>query len=143
MSVTGKPLINGTAYTHADISLNVMGVPIIEVTEINYSESQAIDFNYGTGNQPVSRAFGNNEPSASITVSRKEFNKIHSLAPAGKIQNIPAFPIGVGMSPEDGDYVRDRLSLCKFKGVDTSSSQGNTNNYITLEISTPQIDFNV
>ena len=143
MAVNGQPLVNGTAYTHADIVLNVAGIPIVEVTEIAYAKPQDIEFNYGTGNQPVSRSFGNVNPSASITVSMKEFNKLVALAPLGDIQNIPDFPIGVNYQPEGQDFRRDRLELCRFKGPDISTSQGDTNTYVTLELSVPQILFNV
>lgn len=141
MAVTGQPLINGTAYTHADISLNVLGSPIVEVTEINYSAVQNITLNYGTGNQPTSRSYGNVEPVASITISMKEFNNIVALAPLGRIQDIPDFPIGVNYSPEGQDFRRDLLTLCRFKGADISSSQGNTNTYVTLELSVADIIF--
>ena len=143
MAVIGQPLINGTAYTHADIVLNVLGIPIIEVTEISYSDPQSIEFNYGTGNEPVSRSFGNIEPQASITISMKEFNKILALAPLGRIQNIPDFPVGINYSPEGGDFRRDRLSLCRFKGADISTSQGDTNTYVSLELSVAKIEYGV
>lgn len=143
MAATGQPLVNGTAYTHADITLNVLGQPIIEVTEISYADPQAIDFNYGTGNLPVSRSYGNVEPTASITISMKEFNKITSLALDGRIQNIPDFPIGVNYAPEGQDFRRDRLTLCRFKGADVSTSQGDSNVYVTLELSVANIQYNV
>jgi hypothetical protein len=143
MAIKGQPLINGTAYTHADIVLNVLGIPIVEVTEIAYSDPQSIEFNYGTGNEPVSRSYGNVEPTASITVAMKEFEKIKSLSPTGRIQDIPDFPIGVNYSPEGQDFRRDQLLFCRFKGADVSSSQGNTNTYVTLEISVARILYNV
>jgi hypothetical protein len=143
MAVIGQPLVNGTAYTHADVVLNVAGIPIVEVTEISYSDPQSIEFNYGTGNMPLSRSFGNVEPQASITVAMKEYTKIQALAPLGKIQNIPDFPIGVNYAPEGGDFRRDRLNLCRFKGTDISTSQGDTNTYVTLELSVPSIDYGV
>lgn len=143
MAVIGTPLINGTAYTHADIVLNVLGNPIIEVTEISYSSMQDIEKNFGTGNEATSRSFGAINHEASITISMKEFNAIVAVAPLGLIQNIPDFPIGVNYSPEGQDFRRDSLQLCRFKGADISSSQGNTNVYVTLELSVGQILYGV
>lgn len=143
MAVIGQPLINGTAYTHADITLNVAGIPIVEVTEISYSDPQNIEFNYGTGNEPVSRSYGNVEPQASITVAMKEFDRIKNLSPSGRIQDIPDFPIGVNYAPEGGDFRRDQLLFCRFKGADVSASQGDTNTYVTLELSVARINYNV
>ena len=116
---------------------------IIEVTEISYSDPQAIEFNYGTGNMPVSRSYGNVEPQASITISMKEFNKITALAIDGRIQNIPDFPIGINYAPEGQDFRRDRLTLCRFKGGDISTSQGDTTVYVKLDLSVANILYNV
>lgn len=143
MSIKGKPLINGTAYTHSDIIMNVLGIPIIEVTDISYSDPQEMTLNYGTGNQPTSRGFGAVQPTASITISKKELDKIRAAAPGGRIQNIPDFPIGINYLPESGEFTRDRLNRCRFKGQDVSSSQGNSNVLITLELSVVSVDYGV
>lgn len=143
MAIKGKPLINGTAYTHSDIIVNVLGVPLVEVTEISYSDPQEITLNYGTGNEPTSRGFGVVQPTASITMSKKELDKIRAVAPNGKIQNIPDFPVGINYLTESGEFTRDRLNKCRFKGQDVSSSQGNSNVLITLELSVVSIDYGI
>lgn len=141
MAIKGQPLINGTAYSHADISLVILGVPIVEVSEIAYSDVQDITLNYGTGNQPTSRGFGNINPTGSITIAKKEFDKIREAAPDGKIQNISDFPIGVNYLTEAGDFTRDRLLNCRFVGADISSSQNNSRVEVTLELSIAAIQF--
>lgn len=143
MAIIGQALINGVAYTHADIKLVILGIPIIEVTEISYADPQTITKNYGTGNQPTSRGFGNVEPTGSVTIAKKEFDKIRASAPGGKIQNIPDFPVGINYLPESGEFTRDRLNRCRFKGQDVSSSQGNSNVYITLELDVASIDYGI
>lgn len=143
MAVVGQANVNGVAYTHADITLNILGIPVIEVTEISYSDNQNMTLNYGTGNEPTSVGFGTIEPVASITVAKKEFDKIRAAAPNGKIQNISFFPIGINYLTEAADFTRDRLNNCRFKGQDVSSSQGNANVYITLELLVTSIDYGV
>lgn len=143
MAIVGQANINGVAYTHADIKLNILGIPLIEVTEISYSDTQQMTLNYGTGNEPTSVGFGAIEPVASITVAKKEFDKIRSAAPNGKIQNIASFPVGVNYTTEAGEFTRDRINGCRFKGQDVSSSQGNSNIYVTLELLTTGIDYGV
>ena len=139
-----QPLVNGTSYDHAGISLNVIGTPIIEVTEISYSSVQAIEKNFGTGNEATSRSFGATEHEASITISMKEFNKIVAIGlPLGGIQNIPDFPIGINYRTGKSDFRRDSLQLCVFKGPDISSSQGNTSTEVTLALSVGQILYGV
>lgn len=141
MAIKGNALINGTQYAHADIVINILGIPVIEVTEISYSDMQEITNNYGTGNQPTSRGFGVIDPIASITIAKKEFDRIRLAAPNGKIQNIPDFPVGINYATEDGDFTRDRLNRCRFKGQDVSSSQGNSAIYVTLELAVASIDY--
>jgi len=141
--ITGKPLVNGTAYAHSDIIMNILGAPIVEVSEISYADPQEMTLNYGTGNNPTSVGFGAVQPTASITIAKKELDKIRAVAPGGKIQNIPFFPIGVSYATDQGDYTRDRLNLCKFKGPDISSSQGNSRVDVTLELLVTSIDYGV
>lgn len=142
MAVTGQPLINGTAYTHADIKLNIAGQPIVEISEISYSDNQEITLNYGTGNQPTSRGFGVVAYEGSITVSMKEMERLRALSPTGRVQDIPDFPIIVAYATDSGDFRRDSLLFCRFKGNSVSSSQGDTMTAVTMELSIADIRFN-
>lgn len=139
MAVVGVPLINGVEYTHADIVANILGVPIIGITAIDYSDMQDINLNYGTGQHPVSRTFGAIKPEASITLLQKEVQRLSSVAPGGKIQNIPDFDIGVNYITEAGDFQRHRLVRCRFKGRNTSSTVNNTQIEEKLELSVAEI----
>ena len=65
------PLINGKSYEWSDITMNVMGVPIVGVTAIKYDETQNMTNIYGAGRRPVSRGYGQIEPTASVTLDRK------------------------------------------------------------------------
>jgi hypothetical protein len=141
MAVVGVPLINGTEYTHADIVLNILGAPVIGLTSIEYSDTQEITLNYGTGQHPVSRGFGAVTPEASITLTRKEVDRLTQAAPFGKIQNIPDFDIGVNYITEAGDFVRDRLVRCRFKGRSSSSQVNNSQMEETLELSVVEIQY--
>ena len=141
MAVTGQPLINGVAYTHADIKLNMLGAPFVEITEINYAEPQEMTLNHGTGHMPTSRGHGNVTPSGSITIAKKEYLRLVQAAPNKKIQNIPDFPISVGYLLESGEFTRDVLRRCRFMGPDLTSSQNNSNVYVTLALSIAAIDW--
>lgn len=89
------PLINGVAYSWADVTMNVLGVPIVGVTEIMYEEPQEVEGNYGAGNYPVSLGYGKVEPKASITLYMEEVEKITNIAPNRRVQEIPPFDIVV------------------------------------------------
>lgn len=141
MAVVGLPLINGVEYTHADIVLNILGVPVIGVTSITYSDMQDIDLNYGTGQMPVSRGFGAIKPEGSITLTMKEIQRLSAAAPQGRIQNIPDFDIGVNFITEAGDFTRHRLVRCRFKGRNTNSSVNNTQIEEELQLSIVEIKY--
>lgn len=141
MAIVGKPLINGVEYTHADIVVNILGFPVIGVTSIKYADMQDITLNYGTGQLPASRGFGAMNPTASITLTMKEVQKLSNASPLGKIQNIPDFDIGVNFITEAGDFTRHRLLRCRFKGRSTDSSVNNSQIEEELELSIVDIKY--
>ncbi len=134
MSVKGKALINGVAYTHHDIVINILGVPVIGVTAINYSDPQEMTLNHGTGNHPVSVGFGRITPQGNITLYIEEVQKLQAVAPGGKLQNIPFFDIGVNYLTEQAGFFRHSLKNCRFKGRNPNSQQGNSSIEETLEL---------
>lgn len=140
--VIGIPFVNGVEYTHADIVLNIFGVPVIGVQSVDYSDPQEITVNHGTGHLPISRGFGKIMPQASITLTMKEVQRITAVAPLGRIQNIPDFDIGVSFVTEAGDFVRHKLKKCRFKGRGTTSQVGNSQIEEKLELSVIDIDYN-
>jgi hypothetical protein len=142
MAIIGIPLINGVEYTHADIVVNVLGIPVIGVTAITYSDMQDITGNHATGQHYSSVGFGVFNPTASITMTMKEVQRLANAAPNGRIQNIPFFDIGVIFATEAGDLVRHRLIKCKFKGRSISSSTNNTQIEESLELFVADINYN-
>lgn len=139
--VIGVPLINGTEYTHADIVLNILGVPVIGVTGIDYSDPQEVTLNHSTGTKPTSRGFGPVTPQGSITLTMKEVQRLSAAAPGGRIQNIPDFDIGVNYITEAGDFVRHRLVRCRFKGRNPNSQVNNSQIEEQLELSVADINY--
>lgn len=89
------PLINGKSYEWSDITVNIMGVPIVGITNVSYGETQDITNIYGAGRFPVSRGYGKVEPTAKLTLLMEEISNIMTVAPAGRIQDIPEFDIVV------------------------------------------------
>jgi hypothetical protein len=143
MAVLGIPTnINGVAYSHADIVLNLFGSPVIGVTEISYSDTQTMESNYGTGHKPISVGFGAIEFTGSITLTMEEVEKLTQAAPGGRLQNIPFFDVGVNFITEDGKLARHRLIQCRFKQRNVSSSQGTQNLTESIELHVSDIEYN-
>jgi hypothetical protein len=137
------PLINGVAYNHADIRVNIFGVVIIGVTAITYSDIQQMTPNYSTGNLPTSAGIGQVEPQGTITLTMEEVNRLQRLAPLGKLQNIPWFDVGINYLPEDGLLVRHRLVKCRFKGVSLNSETNNSQIEMALELFVSDVQYQV
>jgi len=140
----GVPIINGVSYAHADIVLNFQGAPIIGVTAVNYSQVQSIEANYSTGAFPTSVGFATAQPAASITCTLEAWQAIIKIALNGDIQNIPFFNIAINYIPDlaQPNIVRHVLMACRFKGLNISSSVGNTQIEVPCDLFVGKINFN-
>ena len=143
MAVLGVPLINGVQFTHADIKIIGSSTPFVEIQSIEYADTQEITLNYGAGsNKPTSRGFQNIQPTATLVVSKKDADRLQVNAPGGRIQNYPAFDLGISYITEQGDFNRHKLIGVKYKGRQVSSSVNNSMIEETLELSIVDIDYN-
>lgn len=89
-----SPLINGQNYSWSDISVVLLGVPVVGITAITYKESQEKVNNYGAGDQPISRGRKNKVyTNGSLTLYVDELQAILQTAPNKDILNIPPFTI--------------------------------------------------
>ncbi len=139
--IIGPPLINGVAYAHADIILNIFGVPMIGVTAIDYADPQDINGNWSTGQHMTSVGFGQVKPVASITMTLELIQSLQNVAPLGKIQNIPFFDIGVNYLPDGGILIRHSLKKCRFKGRNVTTQTGNSQIEEKLELFVADINY--
>lgn len=141
MAVLGIPLINGVAYTHADVVVNIGGVPIIGITAINYEENQSMTANYSTGHRATSVGFGPLEAIGSMTMTMEAMELISSVAPEGVIQNLPFFPIGINYLPEGGILARHRLENVKMMTRKQASQTGNSQIEVTVDLFIAKINW--
>jgi hypothetical protein len=118
-------LINGQAYSWAQIIMSIGQNEIVGVTKIAYSDTQEMQNNYGQGNKPVSRAFGNVTCEGSVTLDMAELQALQALSPTGRIQDIKEFDILVAFLPEEGVIVKHKLEKCRFMNNGRDVSQGN------------------
>lgn len=140
--ILGAPLINGVAYVHADIVLEIFGIPQIGVTALDYGDMQKMTPNFSTGQHMTSVGIGEVTPDAKITMTLELIQAIQNVAPGNKIQNIPFFNIGVNFLPEGGVLVRHVLRKCRFKGRRVNSQVGNSQIEEALELFVADIDYN-
>jgi len=117
-----QPLINGKTYDYVSITMTILGVPILGVKSINYTEEQEKNNNYGTGTMPVSRGQGEIKCSGSLELPMEEVERIRSASPNGKLLDIGMFDIVI-VHGVIGKIVTHTLKNVEFldDGVETSS----------------------
>ncbi len=131
----GEPvLINGVAWTHSDYKIIYLGIPILGVSQINYSEPQEMTGNYGTGSKILSVGYGTLKPQGNITMSMTEFRRLSAGAPEGKIQNYPLSDLIVHCGNREKGFWNDRLKEMKWKGPASDSSVDNSQIEVTVEL---------
>ena len=135
------PLINGKAYEYADITLILLGVPILGTTAVSYGEEANIENIYATGRYPVNRGYGTVEPSASITVLMNEVMNIVSIAPNGRLQDIPEFDIIVSFTDANLIPVVHKIRNCKFKKNMIEAATGDTSIPVELDLVISHVEF--
>lgn len=135
------PLINGKSYEWADIIVNVLGVPIIGITNIEYEEKQAMENVYGAGRLPVSRGYGKIEPTAKMTILMEELENIQTVAPLGRIQDIPEFDVVVAFVDSALITRKHVLKNVRFMNNKRASSSGDTSIPVELELIISHIEF--
>lgn len=128
-------LINGKNYSWVNLKLVIFGVPVIGVTEINFSEKQMKVNNYGFGNQPVSRGSGNISYEGDLTVFIEEVRALNAAAPDGKLINIPPFSATLIYSGDGVNFATDVLSNIEF----TENNFGGKQNDSLMTVKLPFI----
>jgi len=134
----GMPLVNGRAYSWADISFNIGGFTPTGVTKIDYDEDEVIEDNYGAGNRPVSRGYGNIKSTASITLHAEEVEAIATKAPGGRIQDLGIFDVTVQFMV--GAVIKTHiLKNCQFSKRNIGAGQGDTKLEVELPLNPSHI----
>lgn len=108
------PMINGKNYDWGDIIFSLFGVPVVGITEIEYTETRESVNNYGAGQMPTSYGNKNFVYKGSITIYRDELNALIAAAPNRKVLTIPAFTIKVIFSGDGVPYTTDTLNNVRF-----------------------------
>ena len=128
------PLINGRTYDYASIIVNIMSVPVAGITAIEYSDEQEIEDNYGAGTMPVNRGFGKYKATAKLTLFMEEVEAITALAPNGRLQNLPEFPVIVAYVNSGNVPVTHTIQNCRFKNNNRKAKSGDTKIEVELDL---------
>jgi len=126
-------LINGQAYDHANVRVNIAGVQVFGVKSVMASKSVPKTNNPGIGGEPVSRGRGDVEYESSITLSMVDIERIRAAAPARDLTNISPFVMVVtfrrGLAP---------ATTCTIYGAEfTTDGFSSENGSTDLELELP------
>lgn len=127
-------LINGINYSWSNVKLVLFGVPVSGITKIEYKKKQNKENNYGMGDEPVSRGYGNKEYDAKITVYRDEWQKIINASPSRDPLSVAPFDIQVTFGGNGVTPQCDTLQACEFLEDPFTVGQGDTKILVELPL---------
>lgn len=122
-------LINGKNYDYGNVGLILFGVPVVGITEIEYTTKQDKEMNYGAGYNPTSYGYGKKSYTGSITLYTDEVRAIINSQPATQnrdILAIPPFSIPVLFEGIGVPLTKDVLSNVMFTENPFNTKQGDT-----------------
>lgn len=134
MAIPITPLINGKSYDWADITVNILGLPVVGITGVEYAENQTIENVYGAGKYPVSRGFGKVEPTAKITMLMEEVEALQAAVTTGRLQDIPEFDILITYVDVQLVTRVHKLRNARFMKNDRIVAQGDTSIPVELDL---------
>jgi len=140
-----NPLVNGRAYDWAQVLVRMSNgtTPFFGIKKISYSDNQEMENNYGAGNMPTSRGFGNYAAVSSITLTMEEVERIQAAIPSGRLQDLPEFDLGVSfVHPETARIINHTIRNCKFKNNARDLNQNDKEFPIELELLVSHIEWN-
>ena len=124
-----EPMINGTSYSWSQIEIRLSNIvqPVAGISQIEYSDEQKREFNYGANSRPVSVGLGNVTASASLTIHMDDIEALRANIPSGSLQDLGQFDVIVTfLHPDDNKTVTHTLKNCYFNENGVSVGQDDT-----------------
>lgn len=127
--------INGHSREWADIQLSIAGgLPMVGITEINYSYTRNIQNIYGAGSEPVSVGYGAKAYDGSITLKMEEVDNLLAIAPNKDLTQIPSFSISVSWLDTENNIKVDVLKNVKFGNYEVKTKAGDTSTDVNIKL---------
>lgn len=114
----------GTLTGWNNVTVHLLGRDLDGITEIEYTDEQEINAEYGAGDTPVGHSVGNYSAKASISLLVEELRALQKSLPAGtRMQDIPPFDIPVEFE-HNGLFTTDVIKGVRFKNNGRAIKQG-------------------
>ncbi len=135
-------LPNGVNYSWENSSIIIFNMPLVGITKISIKSKQAKDNNYGLGNKPISRGYGNKEYDMSISVYFDELAKwINAVSPDGDILDIPYFDFPMVLSGKRVLAKKVIVRAAEFLESPFETAQGDTKIIVDLPLVIAGVDW--
>jgi hypothetical protein len=118
--------INGKRYDWEDITITLPQGAAVNITDISYSDGQAIAVRYGKGGVPRGYGRQNYEASGSMTIDLEEWERL-SKGLGDTVYDHEPFSITVSYADSGAGTITDKLNKVKITKLSTSNSQGGEN----------------
>lgn len=113
MGQNKQVLINGKAFSAADIVIMINGITVASASAFTATVSQEKTNNKGFSDEPVSRGRATKEYESSIDLSYTDRLKLANLSPTGSLLEIPLFEVLVILN-NAVNVSRIRVKNCEF-----------------------------
>ncbi len=127
-------LINGVNYSWGNLSIVIYGNIIIGITKISFKRKQHKENNYGWGDKPVSRGYGNYEFEGSVEMYIDELKKLIAAAPNGDIMQILPSDMQIVYAGSRVLPSKDVLQAFEFMEDGLEASQNDTKLLVSLPL---------
>lgn len=127
-------LRNGINYSWGSITPVIFGLPVSAYTGIKYRVKQNKTNNFGAGEKPVSRGYGNEDYECSLSVYRDYLQSLIDAAPNGNPLQIAPFDITILYGDSRTNFRKEILKYCEFLEYGLDANQGDTKLIIELPI---------
>ena len=141
------PLINGVNYASANVNviLPILGAVVAGIQGITYRKETNVVDNYSLGQDPTSRAFGQNTYTGSLEIYKEVWNQIIDASPLRDPSLLPIYDIVVTYGGNFGGntvpFRKETLRGCTFKTNGSGVAGGDTKIVVTVDLAIGGIDF--
>lgn len=128
-------LVNGEGYTHASLTISLLGNPFVAgFKAISYDTQRDKQNSHGANGEPVERTRGRKNYTGSISLTQKEVMRIREAAGGKSLTEIPMFSIAISFANGVDPIKTDVLEAVEFTNNPTGSQDGDTEMVVQLSL---------
>lgn len=125
-------LVNGVNYSWTNLNNLVLSTLVIGIKSINYGIKQEKANNYGWGQEPISRGYGNKAYEGRITVYKEQWQQFVNAAANKDPLSIPAFNWTISFGGPSVPTITETLEAFEFLEDNLNANQGDTSLMIDI-----------